>query len=206
MGGIGSGRKRTVHQGVVEDALALDIRILRRLGVARSGECVIDTLRWSIGGLEAPSVRLRIDLSDIDRCDMRIDGDMLDEIVHQHITIDAVPSGFGGHRHYFICPVAGTRCEVLSYVDGRFASRRAHGLAYASQSQDDLGRAHRRMAKVECRLNGSTVLRNPRGAHRRQLVENLHNTQYEIRTIRNERLRKMLGGRSGTRQIPNPRF
>ena len=203
MGGVGSGRKRTVNQATVDEVLTLDIRTLRRLGVARNGECVIDTLRWSIGGPEAPSVRLRIDLSDIDQCDMRIDGDMLDEIVHQHIMIDAVPSGFGGRRHYFICPSTGIRCEALYYYDGRFASRQAHNLAYGSQSQDDLGRAYRRTAKIERRLNGSAALRKPRGERRQKLVTKLFNTQSEIRTIRNDRLRKMLGVRSGSRWMPS---
>lgn len=128
---------------------------------------------------------------------------MLDEIVHQHIMIDAVPSGFGGRRHYFICPSLGIRCEVLHYFDGRFASRQAHNLAYDSQSQDDLGRAYRRKAKIERRLNVSEPMRKPRGERRRKLVTKLYNTQSEIRTIRNDRLRKMLGGgRSGPPWMP----
>ena len=77
MGGIGSGARRSTHIGNVEDALALDLRALRRLGVVRGGECVCDTARWSIDGLSASSARLRVDLSDIERGGvMTITGDM----------------------------------------------------------------------------------------------------------------------------------
>lgn len=73
MGGVGSGRQRSTHNGDVEDVLALDIRALRRLGLIRPGECVIDTICWSIGGPSALRARLRIDLSDIERsCTLRI--------------------------------------------------------------------------------------------------------------------------------------
>lgn len=65
MGGVGSGALRSTHIGNVEEMLALDIRALRRLGVIVPGECIIDTLHWSIGGLSTASARLRVDLSDI---------------------------------------------------------------------------------------------------------------------------------------------
>ena len=58
MGGIGSGARRSTHIGNVEEMLALDIRALRRLGVVAPGECVIDTLHWSIGGLSTARARL----------------------------------------------------------------------------------------------------------------------------------------------------
>jgi len=59
MGGIGSGARRSTHIGNVEEMLALDVRVLRRLGVVRPGECTCDTVLWSIGGLSPSSARLR---------------------------------------------------------------------------------------------------------------------------------------------------
>jgi len=144
MGGIGSGGHRSTCVGNVEDALALDIRALRRLRLIRPGECVIDTICWSIGGLGAFRARLRIDLSDIERGGtMTIIGDIPGGTVSQHIAINGVASSFGGHRCYFLCPVTGGRCEILYFVGGRFASRSAHGLSYEVQNMTDLSRGSR---------------------------------------------------------------
>lgn len=97
MGGIGSGARRSTHIGSVEEMLALDIRALRRLGVVRAGECACDTVQWSIDGLSASSVRLRIDLSNIERGGvMTIIGEMRDGAVNQQIAIEMAPSPFRG--------------------------------------------------------------------------------------------------------------
>lgn len=99
MGGIGSGARRSTHVGNVEDMLALDIRVLRRLGVVQAGECLCDTVRWSIGGLSVSSVRLRVDLSDIERGGtMTMTGAMSDAPISQQIAIEGVPSSLGGWR------------------------------------------------------------------------------------------------------------
>ena len=120
MGGIGSGARRSTHIGNVEDMLALDIRVLRRLGVVQAGECVCDTVRWSIGGLSAFCVRLRIDLSDIERGGtMTIIGDMPDGPIRQHIAIEGVPSSLGGWRCYFL-----SADPALPKLIGLKASRR----------------------------------------------------------------------------------
>ena len=93
MGGIGSGARRSTHIGNVEEMLALDIRVLRRLGVVRAGECVCDTVRWSTDGLSASSARLRVDLSDIERGGtIAITGDMSDGTIKQRVAIEGVPS------------------------------------------------------------------------------------------------------------------
>jgi len=123
MGGVGSGAKRSANVGNVEDMLAIDLRALRRLGVARAGECVIDTLHWCIDGLSVACVRLRVDLSDIERGGtMIVAGDMPEGTISQHIAIDAIPAPMGGHRCYFICPITGNRAEVIYFVN-----RRANG-------------------------------------------------------------------------------
>src|SRR3546814_2376883 len=131
MGGIGSGARRSTHIGNVEEMLALDIRILRRLGVVRTGECTCDTVQWSIDGLSALSPRLRVDLSDIERGGgMTISGHMPDSAINQRVAIEMVPSPFGGHRCYFICPFTARRCDILYYAGGRFGSREAQRLSY----------------------------------------------------------------------------
>ena len=201
MGGIGSGARRSTHVGDIEDALALDIRVLRRLGVARPGECVIDTICWSTGDSERPTARLRIDLSDGAHCTMAVTADMLDDAITQYIMIDAVPSGFDGIRHYFLCPVMGHRCEVLYYADGQFASRQAHRLTYASQNMTDLTRVRRRVISLRRKLEGGEGQRRLRGRKRTAVIDRLEGTQLLARDIWHDRLRRGID-RSGSRRIP----
>lgn len=205
MGGIGSGARRSTNVGNVEDALALDIRALRRLGVVQAGECVCDTVRWSIGGLSAPSARLRVDLSDIKRGGvMAIIVDLPDDAIKQHVAIELMPSPFGGYRCYFVCPVTARRCEVLYYARGRFASREAQKLSYAVQGMSYLSRARHKAAKLRSRLCGSGNLPRPRGSNRIDLVRRTQEAEFEAKTLYLDRLRG-LADRSGSRQMPGDR-
>jgi hypothetical protein len=206
MGGIGSGARRSTHIGNVEQTLAIDIRILRRLGVVRPGECTRDTVQWSIGGLSASSARLRVDLSDIERGGvMAITGDMPGGGIKQQVAIEMAPSPFGGHRCYFICPVTGQRCEVIYYAGGRFASREAQRLSYAAQGMNDLSRARRKVIKLRCRLCGSGGQPRPRGRNRIDTVSRLREAEYEAKTLYLARLR-ILADRSGSHRMPGERL
>jgi hypothetical protein len=205
VGGIGSGARRSTHIGNVEEMLALDIRALRRLGVVRAGECIIDTLHWSIGGLRTASARLRIDLSDVERGGMTISGEMTDGAISQHVAIEIVPSPFGGHRCYFICPFTARRCEVLYYAGGRFGSRDAQRLSYAVQGMNDVSRARRKIAKLRRRLRGSGSQARPRGRNRIDLVSRLRHVEHEAHALYLDRLRA-LAERSGAHRIPGERL
>lgn len=202
MGGIGSGARRSTHIGNVEGMLALDIRVLRRLGVVRPGECTCDTAQWSISGLSTSSARLRIDLSDIERGGvMAIAGAMRDGAINQHIAIEMLASPFGGHRCYFICPFTARRCEVLYYAGGRFGSREAQRLSYAVQGMNDVSRARRKTAKLRSRLCGSGGQPRPRGRNRIDTVRRLREAEFEAKTLYLDRLRN-LADRSGAQRIP----
>lgn len=202
MGGIGSGARRSTHIGNVEQMLALDIRTLRRLGVVRPGECTCDTVQWSIGGLSASCVRLRVDLSDIERGGvMVITGNMPDCAIKQCVAIEMVPSPFGGHRCYFICPLTARRCEVIYYSGGRFGSREAQWLSYAVQGMDEVSRARRKVAKLRSRLCGLGGQPRPRGRNRIDTVSRLREAEYEAKTLYLDRLRT-LADRSGSRWMP----
>jgi hypothetical protein len=202
MGGAGSGSERSTHIGNVEGMLALDIRALRRLGVVAPGECMIDTLCWSIDGLNVSKVRLRLDLSDIERGGiMTIVGEMQEGAIRQNIAIDAMPSPFGGWRCYFLCPITTVRCEILYYNGGRFASRNAHHLAYATQSMNDLSRIRRKVAKLRGRLAGTINLPRPRGRNRIEMVARLQSAEAEAKTLYHEQLSRIVE-RSASRRIP----
>lgn len=203
MGGFGSGARRSAHVGDVENALALDIRVLRRLGLVRTGECIIDTVHWRVAGLSTASARLRIDLSDVERCGvMSIMGDMPNGPIKQQIAIKGSPSRFGGWRCYFICPITSRRCEILYYSGGRFASRRAQRLTYATQNMGDLSRAHLKAAKLLHRLKGSTSLPRPRGRNRIDYVQRLREAEFQAKALYVDRLRD-LTDRSGTPRVPS---
>lgn len=205
MGGIGSGARRSTNIGNVEDMLALDIRVLRRLGVVRPGECTYDTVYWSTGGLSTPRARLRVDLSDIERGGvMAITGNMPDGGIEQRLAIEMVPSPFGGHRCYFICPATGQRCEVIYYAGGRFASREAQRLSYAVQGMNEVSRARRKAAKLRGRLCGLGGQPRPRGRNRIDTVIRLREAEYEAKTLYLDRLR-ILADRSGSRWMPGER-
>jgi hypothetical protein len=205
VGGIGSGARRSTHIGTVEQMLALDIRALRRLGVVRAGECVCDTVHWSIGGLSMSSARLRIDLSDIERGGgATITGDMPDGAIKQHVAIEMVPSRFGGRRCYFICPVTAQRCEVIYYAERRFASREAQRLSYAVQGMNELSRARRKAAKLRSRLSGSGGQPRPRGRNRIDTARRLREAEYEAKTSYFDRLRT-LADRSDSHWMPRER-
>lgn len=203
MGGIGSGARRTTRVADVEELLALDIRVLRRLGALRAGECIIDTVHWSKRGLRTASARLRTDLSMIEHGGiMTIIGTMPDGAITQHVAIEPVPSGYGGYRCYFVCPVTAERCEMLYYAAGQFASRRAHRLSYATQNMNDLSRARCRVARLRARIDGKAAYRRPRGSNRIDMVGKLERAEFHAQGLYLDRLRGHTD-RSVARRMPS---
>lgn len=179
MGGINSGRRRSVHHGAVEQFPLIDLRFLKRAGLLKPGECTYDTLRWRNQDLEALEVRIFVDLSDADDASIRIAGDVAD----QRAAIECVRCPYGGYRCYFLCPLTGTRCEQLFAVDGIFACRKAHRLTYISQSEDELSRARRKVRKLQRQVKGDTRYVRPRGRNRHARVQELKLAKYAAREL-----------------------
>ena len=119
---------------------------------------------------------------------MRIAGD----VPHQRVAIECVASPYGGHRCYFLCPLTGTRCEQLFVADGIFASRKAYRLTYASQSEDVMTRARRKMRKLSRQVKGDARYARPRGVNRWRKMENLRAAESAVRFIHHERLKAMV--------------
>lgn len=188
MGGINSGRRRSVHRGAVEQFPVIDLRVLKRAGLLKPGECKYDMLCWRNQDLEAREVRIFVDLSHADDASLRIAGN----VPEQCAAIECVPCPYGGYRCYFLCPLTGTRCEQLFLVDGIFASRKAHRLTYASQSEDDLSRARRRVRKLQKQLEGDTRYARPRGRNRYAKVQDLRQAHDHADQVYRERLRVMV--------------
>jgi len=85
------------------------------------------------------------------------------EPVIQRVAIERTACNFGGSRTWFVCPQCARRCAVL-YLRGKFACRRCSRVVYATQSDDDMGRAWRKQRKVEARLGENW--QRPNGMHR----------------------------------------
>jgi hypothetical protein len=189
MGGINSGRRRRVHRGAVEQFPVIDLRVLKRAGLLKPGECTYDTLRWRNQDLEALEVRIFVDLSDEDGASISIAGD----VPSQRAAIECVTCPYGGYRCYFLCPLTGMRCEQLFLVDGVFASRKAHRLTYASQSEDELSRARRKVRKLHRQVDGDTRYTRPRGRKRYAKVQNLKQARYDLSELYREQLSAIVG-------------
>jgi hypothetical protein len=189
MGGANSGRRRGVHRGCVEQFPTIDLRVLRRAGLLSAGQCTYTTLHWGNQAPGALSARIFIDLSDTGDASLRIVG--LEDVgaSTQRVAIECVPCPYGGTRHYFLCPLNGTRCELLFLVDRIFASRKAHSLAYASQSEDELSRARRKVRKLHRQVEGDARYSRPRGRNRWRTMQRFRAARHDARTLYLDRLR-----------------
>lgn len=193
MGGINSGRRRSVNRGAVEQHPCIDLSILRRAGLLRAGECTYTTLTWANQAPQALSARIFIDLSDPVDASMRIVGLEADGATGQRVAFECVPCPYGGMRNYFLCPLNGTRCELLFLVDGVFACRKAHRLTYACQSEDNLSRARRKVSKLHRQIEGDSLYARPRGRKRRRAVLRVRVAEREARMLYLDRLRALVG-------------
>ena len=70
------------------------------------------------------------------------------------MRLDWTPSGFGGRRVWWRCPVVGCGSRVAVLYGGRiFACRQCHRLAYRCQRESIDDRANRGAEKIRRRLN-----------------------------------------------------
>ena len=76
----------------------------------------------------------------------------------QRIMLVPRPRHFGGHQWYFVCPVMNRYASVVWMPPGatRFCSRQTwrRQVAYGSQFETPVDRAHRGQAKIRSRLIG----------------------------------------------------
>ena len=157
--------------GACGASLRFDMRELRRRGFVQPGARRAGAWSWSRGGEKAGSIGFVIDLTDPDCGFAVLSFSVNGESRSQRIAIVADPCRYGGRRFYFHCPLSYQRCEVLCGVGGVFATREHHRLAYASQSEDRLGRMRRAAGKAEARFLAKDGRPFPRGANADRLRE-----------------------------------
>ena len=146
-GGVRYGAGRPGLLGKAEHCLRIDVRRWQRSGALGAG--ATGAWRWTnqetgeqTGSISystyGGSVRLSYSINDCPRA--------------QTVMLAYTACHYGGARPWFICPVRGERVGVLYLRAGRFACRHCQRLAYASQSEDVIGRLWRRQSKAEARL------------------------------------------------------
>ncbi|MEQ1819198.1 MAG: hypothetical protein ABL871_11375 [Terricaulis sp.] len=188
------GRHRVVHTCCIEETVWLDIRLLRAWGFLEAGALTRGVVNWRMRGVDLRPAQIATDLRSLRALRVTVVwrgiGGFLET---QSITIERTPCRFGGWRYYFVCPRLGRRCEVMPLLDGEFASREAHAITYASQSEGELDRAYRRRDKLRSRLDGANGLTSPTGVKRERLAGKWHEAARKARALRSEALRRRFG-------------
>lgn len=123
------------------------------------------TWTWSRGGDPAGSIGVVVDSGQCLTLRYATTDTGTRRDVVQRVELLATGCHLGGVRRWFACPCCGRRVALLYLRWGRFACRPCQRVAYASQSEDELGRLWRKQAKIEARL-GDTW-RRPKGMRRR---------------------------------------
>ena len=138
----------------LQDGLKLDLNRLARQGFVRRGANIGSRgIRWthSYWG-EIANGTISADMSGKDEGWFRIQLGSLD----QRIILLPRARHFGGRQWYFMCPVRNRPVSVLWKPNGatRFCSRQTWGrqVAYQSQFNDAINRAHAAKARIKSRL------------------------------------------------------
>jgi hypothetical protein len=159
-GGARWGAGRPGWHAKAEASQPLDVRAMRRLGALKPGYGGLWVWTNSETGDRVASVNYsnRPDGSAL-VLSYKCNGDPRED----RIALTYTRGPVGGARPWFVCPVRGERVAILYQRHGRFACRRCNRIAYASQSEDEVGRAWRRQAKIEARLAEDSA--RPTGMH-----------------------------------------
>lgn len=159
-GGWRLGAGRPAQHSKVEHYRRIDIRRWVREGMLR--DCGYFGWQWQQGGKQIASIGVRVNSGDMLTLIYRWqrDGVWRDESIPIHLA--KTPCYFGKFRSWFICPHCGRQTATLYLASGKWFCRKSLRLAYASQSEDQLDRLHRKKSKLEAKLNDH---QKPKGMH-----------------------------------------
>jgi hypothetical protein len=145
----------------VEECLWIDVNQLWREGFMREGQVWSGSRVWrnrnrekvvDMGWVASDAlVHLVYSVRSADGAQVEMD---------YNVPVVRTSCNFGGKRPWFVCPGWGCGLRVaklylpLPVRRKRFLSRRCHGLAYASQSEDCSQSAYRKARKIAERLGG----------------------------------------------------
>lgn len=162
-GGARWGAGRPGTKAIGEHLHRVDVRIWSRRGyLSEHGHFVWS---WSCGGEPSGSVSVWVRPGESVTLSFTVGTSGARRTVSQSVRLEQVPCRFGGSRSWFACPCCGRRGAVLYLRSGRFACRTCQRVAYASQSEDLVGRMWRKQRQLEARLGDHW--RRPKGMHHR---------------------------------------
>lgn len=153
MGGFGSGRRST--RATTDDCLHIQLPDLKRLGMLKRHCLNRRTLSWRLNGRTVAQFTL---VADVDCREpfpsLKITGHAGGRRVDCLVWLDSQPMHFGGERWYALCPHTGNRCTTLVLPPGKthFASVSGWNVAYGSQRECKVQRAHRAIDRASSRL------------------------------------------------------
>lgn len=101
--------------------------------------------------------------------------------LRQRVPILSTACTYGAQRYWFGCPACGRRVAILYLRSQGFACRKCSSVAYASQSEDQAGRAWRKQRKAKARLGEDG--QRPKWMHFATYVR-LRQTIYECERLR----------------------
>lgn len=156
-GGWRFGAGRPGYTIKAEQALRLDVRQLAARKLLNGHSF---TWRWSntYTGEETGCIGVSTSATSI-RLTYSLNGGP----VEQRVPILSTPCHYGGARPWLACPRCNRRVAVIYLRNGGFRCRHCNRVAYSSQSEDDIGRAWRKQAKLEARLGEHW--QRPKGMH-----------------------------------------
>ena len=144
-GGIRYGAGRPGWKVKAEQCLRVDVRVLQRSGLLTPG--AFGSSGWSRAGKSAGIIGTRAE-SDVLWLRYAGRGRPSDH----RVKLERTACTYGGCRPWFACPGCARRAAVLYMCSGAFRCRHCADVAYASQSESEIGRSWSRQEKAEARL------------------------------------------------------
>lgn len=157
-GGMRCGAGRPGWHVKAEHCRQIDVRRWQREGMLAPGQA--GSWRWwdADTGEELASIGWRSEAGTV-----VLDYSMGGRPMQQRVPIERTGCNYGGTRAWFGCPGCGRRVAVLYLRRNGFACRHCQRIAYASQSDDEIGCAWRKQRKAEAKLGPHW--RRPKGMH-----------------------------------------
>ncbi|MES2353278.1 MAG: hypothetical protein V4568_02565 [Pseudomonadota bacterium] len=134
---------------------AVNVRRWQRGGFLNAGHS-FGWAWWSDSGEKVASINVAVGSGD-SQCltisySWRNYGNDEWQYVNRIVSLARTPGTYGGSLTWFACPYCYRRAVHLYIAGNHVACRRCLKLTYPSQCEDELGRAHRRVGKIEAKL------------------------------------------------------
>jgi len=153
MGGYGSGRRSS--RPTTDDCITLDLLHLKQLGMPKRNCLSRRVVTWSCRGQKTAELTVVADaFYQEPQPFLEFTGYAHGQRVDCVVMLTCVPMPFGGERWYALCPMTGRKCTtlVMPPSQSRFASVNGWDVAYSSQRECEIHRAHRAIYNGQTRL------------------------------------------------------